>query len=57
MNIVFIVFSIIIFIKTISYGVFEIKTNNNTFGGIVIFLIALFAFIFPNAIILTNGLY
>ena len=57
MNIIFIVFSVIVFIKTISYGIFEIKTNNNTFGGIVIFLIALFALICPNIIILTNGLY
>lgn len=57
MNIIFIVFSVIVFIKTISYGIFEIKKNNNTFGGIVIFLIALFALIFPNIIILTNGLY
>lgn len=57
MNIIFIVFSVVVFIKTISYGIFEIKTNNNTLGGIVIFLIALFAFIFPNVIILTNGLY
>ena len=57
MIIIFAIISLYFFVRAVSFGIYEIKTNNNTFGGIVIFLIALFALIFPNIIILTNGLY
>ena len=57
MFVVFAIISLCIFIRTISYGIFEIKTNNNTFAGIVTFIIALIGFIFPNIIILVNGIY
>lgn len=54
---VFALFSIFIFIRTISYGIYEIKENNNTIGGIVTFIVALLALILPNAVIWINGLY
>lgn len=57
MVILFAVFTILIFIKTVSYGIYEIKTNNNTIGGIVTFLIALIGLVFPNIIIWFYGLY
>ena len=56
----FVVFAIIylcIFIRTISYGIFEIKTNNNTFAGIVTFIIAIIGLVFPNIVIWVNGIY
>lgn len=57
MILIFIIISLCIFIRTISYGIYEIKKNNNTFAGIVTFIIALIGFIFPNIIILVNGIY
>lgn len=57
MVILFVILSILIFIRTISFGIYEIKTNNNTFGGIVTFILALTALIYPNVIIWVNGVY
>ncbi len=57
MYVFFAIISILFFIRTISYGIFEIKKNNNTLGGIVVFIIALIGLIFPNIVIWINGLY
>ncbi len=57
MFVVFAIISLCIFIRTISYGIFEIKTNNNTFAGIVTFIIAIIGLVFPNIVIWVNGLY
>lgn len=57
MVILFTIFTIFIFVKTVSYGIYELKINNNTIGGIVTFLIALISLVFPNIIIWFNGLY
>lgn len=57
MYVFFAIISILFFIRTISYGIFEIKKNNNTLGGIVVFIIALIGLIFPNILIWINGLY
>ena len=57
MSIIFTIVSIVIFIRTISCGLFEIKKNSNTFGGIVIILIALTGLIYPNIVIWINGIY
>ena len=57
MSIIFTIVSIVIFIRTISYGLFEIKKNSNTFGGIVIILIALTGLIYPNIVMWINGIY
>ena len=34
--VLFIIFSIYVFIKTLAYALYEIKTENNKFGGITI---------------------
>ncbi len=57
MIIIFAFISLCIFIRSISYGIYEIKTNNNTSAGIVTFIFALIALIFPNAVIMINGIY
>lgn len=46
MKIVIIILSIIIFIKTLSYGIYEIKEKNKT-GGIVVIVTATLGLILP----------
>lgn len=41
-------FSLFIFFKTISYGLYEIKTNNNKFGGIIIIIISIVILFLPS---------
>ncbi len=48
--IIFII-SIYVFVKTISYGIFELKNNSNKFVGIIIFIIGLFSLIVPNIVL------
>lgn len=50
MFIIVILISIWIFIKTFSYGLFELKKNKNKFGGIVVIFNAFFSAIFPNLV-------
>jgi len=50
------IFSIIILIKTISYGIYELKTNSNIIAGIAIIIIAVISSILPNVIIYINGI-
>jgi len=57
MYIIIVVLSILIFIKTLSYGIFEIKTNSNTIAGITIIVIAVFSLIFPNVVLYINGIF
>ena len=40
---IFILFSIYAFIKATSYGLYEIKQNNNKLGGISIIIFSLFS--------------
>ncbi len=49
--------SVWIFIRTLSYGIFEIKENSNTFGGIATIVLAVLSLILPITIMLINGLY
>lgn len=56
-NIVVFILSLWIFVKTVSYGVFEIKQNSNTIGGILTIVFAVITLIFPNLIIYINGSY
>lgn len=42
-----ILLSIWVCIKTISYGLFEIKENNNKFGGITVIVFSIIALILP----------
>ncbi len=43
---------IYVFTKTISYGIYEIKNNNNTPGGIAVIAVGILGTIFPNIIFL-----
>lgn len=54
MKIIVIILSIIIFVKTVSYGIFEVKGNNKS-GGIAVIAIAIVALIFPNVMIYIRG--
>ncbi len=38
---IFAIISLYFFVRTVSFGIYEIKTNNNTFAGIVTFIIAI----------------
>ena len=56
MKIIIFVLSIIIGIKTISYGAFEINQNTNKFGGYFVIILAIISIIFPNIIVSINGI-
>lgn len=45
------------FIKTFSYGIFEVKKNSNKTGGIVTIIIAIISLVFPNVVVYINGFY
>lgn len=51
MQILILVLSLFVFYKTVIYGIFEIKNNNNKFGGIFIFIIAIISLIYPNVMV------
>ena len=55
MRILVIILSIIIFIKTVSYGIYELK-DKNKIGGITVIVIATVALILPNLMILIRGI-
>ena len=57
MGIVVVILSVWIFIKTLFYGIFEIKNNSNKPGGITIILISIISLIFPIIIIYIRGVY
>lgn len=51
MRIIVFILTIYTFIKTISYGIFEQKQNNNKISAIIIYILSLIALIAPNVII------
>ena len=55
MKFLVLILSIIIFIKTTSYGMYELKENNNKFGGITVIAIASLALILPNVVVYFRG--
>ncbi len=57
MAIIVCLLSIWVFIRTLSYGIFELKENSNTFGGIATIVLAVLSLILPIAIIFINGFY
>lgn len=57
MFIIIIILSIIIFLKTLNYGIFEIKKNSNTIGGITVIILAIISLIFPNIMVYIRGIY
>lgn len=55
MKFLVIILSIIIFIRTISYGIFEIKDNNKS-GGITVIIIATLGLVLPNLVVYIRGI-
>lgn len=55
MKVLVIILSIIIFIKTVSYGIYELK-DKNKLGGIAVIVIATFGLILPNLMVLIRGI-
>lgn len=51
---IFTVTSLIILIKSISNGIYEIKTENNKIGGIAVITVSIFVVVFVNFIIWTK---
>ena len=56
MKFVIIFLSIVVGLKTVSYGIFEIKENKNTFGGIFVIILAMISTILPNVIVHVKGI-
>ena len=50
-NLLFIITSIFILLKTIGYGIYEIKEMKNKYGGITIITISILITIFFNLVI------
>ena len=51
-DLLFIFISLYVLIKTIYYGIYEIKENDNKTGGIVVISFSVIVFIFFNIVIL-----
>ena len=51
-DLLFILISLYVLIKTIYYGLYEIKENDNKTGGIVVISFSFIVFIFFNIVIL-----
>lgn len=49
--------SLWIFIRTLTYGIYEIKQNSNTIGGITTIVFATLSLILPNIIVYFTGFY
>lgn len=47
MIIIILFFSIFVFFKTVSYGLYEIKNNQNIFGGIFVIILATIILFLP----------
>ena len=56
MKFVILFLSIIVGIKTVSYGLFEIRKNKNTFGGIFVTILAISSTILPNVVVYLKGI-
>lgn len=50
------ILSIWIFIRTASYGIYEIKQENNKIGGAIVLLLSLVCLIFPIVMIFLRGI-
>lgn len=53
-NIIFLLFTVFIFIRTISYALYEIKEENNSFGGISLIVLTFFSIIFADIMVWIN---
>lgn len=55
MKILILGLSIFVFIRALTYGIYEIKTNNKS-GGIFVIIFSCISAIIPNVIIYINGI-
>lgn len=53
-HILFLVFTIYVLIQSISYGLHEIKEEQNNFGGKLVILFTVFSVVFSNIIVWQN---
>lgn len=53
-DLIFLIFSIFILIKNILYSNYEIKKENNKFGGLFIVFFTIFSILFSNIILWIN---
>lgn len=53
-NFIFFIFTLIIFVKTIGYAIYEINQEKNLYGGIALIFFCLFSIIFYNIVVLTH---
>lgn len=54
MSFLIVILTIIIFIRTLSYGIYELKQKNKS-GGISVIIVAIFSLILPNLMIFIKG--
>ena len=54
MKVLVLILSIIIFIKTLSYGIFELKEKNKS-GGTFVIIVSIISLVLPNLVIFING--
>lgn len=52
-NVIFFIFTLFIFVRTLAYCIYEIKEEENTVGGISLIVLTFFSVIFANIMILT----
>ena len=55
MQILVIILTIIVFTKTLSYGIYELNTNNKL-GGITVIVFSVISLIAPNLIVYIKGI-
>lgn len=51
LNVIFLIFTLIIFFKIIGYGLYEIKQENNLYGGTIVIIFSLISIIFSNIMV------
>lgn len=53
-DIIFLIFTLYILLRCIAYGIYEIKEENNRFGGILFIITGIVAVIFSNVLMFIN---
>ena len=53
-NIIFLITTVFIFFRSIAYGIYEFKNENNKFGAVFFILFAFFAVLFSNIMMWIN---
>ena len=53
-HVLFLIFTIYVLIKSISYGLYEIKQEENKFGGKLVIAFSVFSVVFSNIIVWQN---